>query len=84
MPRRALRPSPLIRHTICGSTFAARSLNFRHGRLQISPLYCRKCNTRITEKDIEAVNEAAEKELTFLGVLADPTKAAPADLAVDF
>lgn len=74
MSRTRRAPSPIIRHTPCGSAFAVHHLSYRHGRLLGLPLYCRKCNTRVTEHDIEAVNEIARKELTFLGVLPDPAR----------
>jgi hypothetical protein len=88
-PKRALRPSPWIRHNVpgCGATFAVSRLLFRHGVLRISPLYCHNCHTRLNQGDIQPVNEEATREMVFYGLIPDPAKVpAPVEefAAVDF
>jgi hypothetical protein len=55
----------IIRHTVCGNYVFLSTLRMRHGRLNISQLYCRSCGVRITEKDIEPINEKAKKWMAF-------------------
>ena len=66
--------NPTIRHKTCETAFVAKRLVWRHGRLNIDPLYCPKCREALDEHNIEAVDELAHKLLEIAGVEKEPVK----------
>ena len=75
---------PILRHTDCGSLLTTRRLVFRHGRLGIDPLYCRRCGGSLTRYNIEPYNESARQILIKLDVIKDPAIPVPVDVQIDF
>lgn len=80
-----VKGTPTIRHD-CGALLTTRRMNYRHGRLNIDPLYCPECHGKLTEFNIRPVNASAKRRLRYSEDLhiSMPAKDAYHEVSVEF